>query len=138
MTPNQMFLIVKFQARIRGMICRKKLKASPKYKNLFKNHVDNGQASYLNERVQEIRNQLGDYKFDPSPDPSLAKISLVLRPSTILADHTKYQGQWVVGSNVRTGRGQLCWPDGSVYEGYWKDNKANGKGRLIHVDGSLY
>ena len=25
-----------------------------------------------------------------------------------------------------------------MYEGYWKDNKANGKGRLIHADGDVY
>ena len=30
------------------------------------------------------------------------------------------------------------WPDGSLYEGYWKDAKANGKGRLIHADGDVY
>jgi len=30
------------------------------------------------------------------------------------------------------------WPDGSMYEGYWMDNKANGKGRLIHADGDVY
>jgi hypothetical protein len=30
------------------------------------------------------------------------------------------------------------WPDGSMYEGYWKNGKANGKGRLIHADGDVY
>jgi hypothetical protein len=25
-----------------------------------------------------------------------------------------------------------------MYEGWWKDNKANGKGRLIHADGDVY
>ena len=30
------------------------------------------------------------------------------------------------------------WADGSKYEGYWKNDKANGKGRLIHADGDVY
>ena len=25
-----------------------------------------------------------------------------------------------------------------MYEGWWKDNKANGAGRLIHADGDVY
>jgi len=30
------------------------------------------------------------------------------------------------------------WKDGSKYEGYWKNDMANGKGRLIHSDGDVY
>ena len=30
------------------------------------------------------------------------------------------------------------WPDGSKYEGYWLNDQANGKGRLIHHDGDTY
>ena len=32
----------------------------------------------------------------------------------------------------------LILKDGSMYEGWWRDNKANGKGRLIHADGDIY
>ena len=28
--------------------------------------------------------------------------------------------------------------DGSLYEGEWRNNNANGKGRLIHNDGDYY
>jgi len=38
----------------------------------------------------------------------------------------------------RCGRGKQYWPDGSVYEGYWNNHTANGKGRLIHADGDAY
>lgn len=44
----------------------------------------------------------------------------------------------LVRSNTRQGKGIQVWPDGSMYEGWWKDNKANGKGRLIHADGDIY
>jgi hypothetical protein len=41
-------------------------------------------------------------------------------------------------SNTRDGRGKQIWPDGSLYEGFWRNDKANGKGRLIHSDGDVY
>ena len=41
-------------------------------------------------------------------------------------------------SSFRDGRGKQIWPDGSLYEGFWKNDKANGKGRLIHSDGDVY
>jgi hypothetical protein len=34
--------------------------------------------------------------------------------------------------------GKQIWPDGSIYEGYWQNNTANGTGRLIHADGDAY
>lgn len=36
------------------------------------------------------------------------------------------------------GRGVQLWPDGSRYEGFWKDGKACGPGRLIHANGDCY
>jgi hypothetical protein len=43
-----------------------------------------------------------------------------------------------VDINTRDGMGIQIWPDGSKYEGYWKADKANGRGRLIHADGDVY
>lgn len=54
LTPSQLWMIVKFQARVRGMLTRNRLKRSPKYNNLFKNHGV-GKGSYFNERVEEIK-----------------------------------------------------------------------------------
>ena len=30
------------------------------------------------------------------------------------------------------------WKDGSKYEGFWANDMANKKGRLIHADGDVY
>lgn len=38
----------------------------------------------------------------------------------------------------RCGKGILIWPDGSKYEGYFKNNKQHGRGRLIHSNGEIY
>ena len=55
-----------------------------------------------------------------------------------LENHARYEGEWIVGRDIRQGKGMQIWPDGSMYEGWWKDNKASGKGRLIHADGDVY
>lgn len=39
---------------------------------------------------------------------------------------------------MRDGFGTQVWPDGSRYEGYWANDKANGQGKLVHADGDVY
>lgn len=55
-----------------------------------------------------------------------------------LKNGASYLGQWLVGTNIREGKGVQIWPDGSLYEGYWRADKANGYGRLMHKDGDIY
>ena len=41
-------------------------------------------------------------------------------------------------TNQRCGRGvQIC-IDGSKYEGYWQNDRANIRGKLYHNDGDIY
>ena len=51
-----------------------------------------------------------------------------------------YTGQWRKSKDesVREGRGMLVWLDGTLYEGYFKNDKASMYGRLLHKDGELY
>ena len=60
------------------------------------------------------------------------------REALYLQNGSVYWGEWRTDSNVREGRGVQVWPDGSLYEGYWKNNKANFYGRLLHKDGDIY
>jgi hypothetical protein len=53
-----------------------------------------------------------------------------------MEDGSKYIGQFLNG--VRSGKGKQVWPDFSLYEGYWENDKTNGRGRLIHSDGDVY
>ena len=48
-----------------------------------------------------------------------------------------YTGQWMDGYS-RDGYGTQLWPDGSRYEGMWRNDKANGQGKLVHADGDIY
>ena len=36
------------------------------------------------------------------------------------------------------GFGSFYWADGNKYEGFWKNDNANGRGTLIHCDGDVY
>ena len=36
----------------------------------------------------------------------------------------EYEGQVLKDTTIRTGYGKLKWPDGSFFEGYWKNGKA--------------
>lgn len=38
----------------------------------------------------------------------------------------------------RDGLGVQLWPDGSKYEGMWKDDRCHGKGRMTHANGDVY
>jgi len=39
---------------------------------------------------------------------------------------------------MKDGKGRIIHFDAEVYEGDWKNNKANGKGTYTHVDGAKY
>ena len=41
--------------------------------------------------------------------------------------------KWVQKKANKHGKGIQVWADGSMYEGFWKNGKAHGKGRLIQV-----
>jgi hypothetical protein len=36
---------------------------------------------------------------------------------------------------IREGQGKQLWPDYTLYEGYWREDKPEGKGRMIHANG---
>ena len=60
------------------------------------------------------------------------------RAATKVEDGSVYIGEWCKNSNSRNGRGLQIYPDGSMFEGYWKDNKPNYYGRFVHKDGEMY
>ena len=63
---------------------------------------------------------------------------IILRSQVEYENKSVYYGEWNESTNQRHGRGIQVWLDGSKYEGYWKNDKANFKGILLHADGDLY
>lgn len=49
-----------------------------------------------------------------------------------------YKGQYNKRTGERDGVGVQIWPDGSRYEGLWRRDKANGRGRMTHANGDMY
>jgi len=91
------------------------------------------------ERVQKIRKEQGDFKYD-HVYPLVSGAKIEKRGVEQLEDNATYEGEWNTANNtrVRHGQGYQVWSDGSIYEGYWANDKANGMGRLIHADGDIY
>ena len=49
-----------------------------------------------------------------------------------------FKGQYNKKTGERDGVGIQIWPDGSKYEGMWRKDKANGRGRMTHANGDMY
>ena len=60
------------------------------------------------------------------------------RPRALISKCEIYIGEWLVGTDIREGRGISIWKDGSMYEGYYKNNLSYSIGRLLHSDGDIY
>lgn len=92
--------------------------------------------NYDNPNVASTRERLGPFNFNQTPNQYNYRV--VKRPMMDLGNQLRYQGEWMQGQNIRAGKGIQIWPDGSIYEGWWRQDKANGRGRLIHADGDVY
>ena len=91
-----------------------------------------------NEQVKHLVKTLQSNEYDPSYIPEDIDMSkLEERAMQVLEDEdgtpVKYQGQWIVGTKVKQGRGNLYWPNGSRYEGWWVNDKYHYKGRMVSV-----
>lgn len=69
---------------------------------------------------------------------SINERELETRDEAMMDNFAKYTGQWRIGTMIREGKGVQIWPDGSIYEGWWRENKAHGRGRIIHANGDIY
>lgn len=52
-------------------------------------------------------------------------------------DGAVYRGQ-IKQNGERHGYGIQIWPDGSKYEGNWRDDIRQGRGRLTNAEGDIY
>ena len=47
-----------------------------------------------------------------------------------------YEGDWK--NNWRNGKGKMTYEDGEIYEGAWKDDLMDGKGKMTYKNGDIY
>ena len=63
---------------------------------------------------------------------------LIQRQTHHSEDETMYLGQWNKQNDFKEGWGMQVEPDGSLYQGFWKNGMYDGPGRLIKTDSSVY
>ncbi|OMJ92067.1 hypothetical protein SteCoe_5272 [Stentor coeruleus] len=139
--------IIKLQCVLRGYIERKKVKTNIQTLQITKSitsssnlcrdslkEVQGNYPFYLNETVQIVKQKFNTFNFS---EPLHDGIETTKHGPVKLENEAIYIGEWNIKLE-RHGRGCQNWIDGSLYEGYWQNDRANCKGRLLHADGDVY
>ena len=68
-SPRQLILLSKIQARFRGMKTRERLRNQPDYASIFQKVEDKSLAveTYYSEKVQAMIEELGDFDYGKAP-----------------------------------------------------------------------
>jgi hypothetical protein len=136
---NNMHTIIKAQSIMKGLIVRKKVKSTLMYKqDTMTAHLEEfspvNRGKDTDTRDDEINSLFTNY-------PLLECFNndeIELRPPVEYPNESIYYGEWIKSTSTRCGRGIQTWTDGSRYEGYLVNDKANIKGKLIHRDKDSY
>jgi hypothetical protein len=136
--PKILKRIVLIQSFYRGIKSRKKVKAAmekAKEKRLMPDSDTDLQFKILNttNSISEQRLKELFTKLEPLKDHVKVTVQIIEYENESI-----YYGEWNNFSKQKHGRGINIWACGSVYEGYWRYNKANGYGILFHSDGDKY
>ena len=73
-------------------------------------------------KCRGILEELGPFDYDKYKPTALDESQLEERPAQWIDDKTWYQGQWIKGTQVRQGKGQMMKND-DYYWGWFIDNK---------------
>ena len=76
-------------------------------------------VDFTNETVKRLLNELGDFKPGKWTGGKTSD-----KPMAVLENNARYEGGW--NGSVREGYGVQVWSDGSIYQGHWAQDKANG------------
>ena len=130
--------IIKIQKLIRGYLSRKIFKNyyltyitpnkinlkptnKPIYQIISKTSITETQLEYLKKNFSPLNDNI-----------KTEKINL------IYPNFAEFSGDWNPKTKEKHGLGIQIWNDKSIYYGQWKNNKLNGKGKLIDPMGDTY
>ena len=129
--------LIKMQARLKGLITRNKIRNVRSSNKMGSYGQVRDTSNYTYSATTKITDdQLNDLfqRYKKLNDG----VTVQVRPPVEYENKAVYYGEWNIATNQRYGRGIQTWIDGSRYEGYWKNDKANIRGKLIHADGDIY
>ena len=80
-----------------------------------------------------MRHLLGTYKWSPTPDglKEITPLDYLERRPPIVKPSFTYDGEWNPHTNLKQGRGVLITRLGSIYEGWFLNDKFHFRGRII-------
>lgn len=87
-------------------------------------------TSYANEEARDVWEELGEYKAKQNVNKGISS-----RTVTTDSNGRRYLGTWDLAADKKQGFGVYVDVDGSIFEGYFKDDVRNGKGRHISSQG---
>lgn len=91
----------------------------------------------LSEKVQEIIRNIGPFILTDEEENYLKEARLLKSNPMLFQNNFIYIGTWNADGK-REGLGITYLPEGGMYEGFYKDDLMNGRGRLINIDGDYY
>lgn len=104
------------------------------YFTLFNPKYVRDMIKRVEKPIKNVYDKLGPFKIKKNEVPMLlvdSKVSIEFRKHIMKIDNGYYCGEWTVGDEYRHGRGVFFTEDKNLYEGFWINNKRNGRGRLI-------
>jgi hypothetical protein len=111
-----------------------------KTKNLVDPEMMKSPLKYVSPNVKKLFKKFGPFMYRKSDwnELKLDKTRLATSKLVKYRNSSRYYGQLRKGSEVKEGRGVMVFTDGSLYEGFWKNNKQSGKGRMIYKVDAIY
>ena len=121
-----------------AVLLSKKIDISETLLRAIRNIIRHGQLitefEASDSKGAQVRKEIGPFNKDCAFPLMLVR---VFKNKQTCADGKKYEGHWSK-DGMRDGYGVMNNGDGTLYEGYWQDNKFHGKGRHIDIDGGVY
>ena len=131
---DKLNMVIKIQRNLRSHQIISKLKSTNNHLSTIANPTLN--SSRLNQaELQEEELESLFKEYPPLNDGVILKINGPIKDSN---NHSIYFGEWDFSKNVKHGRGVQYFEEGAKYIGYFTQNRANIKGKLIHSDGDIY
>ena len=133
-SPKLLKHIITIQSKLRGMFLRNQIKNETRHKKFMPNDSSYKYTIVNSNKITEEDLRRLFQQYPPLNDG----VPVITKQTVEYENKAIFYGEWSTINNLRYGRGIQIWLDGSKYEGYWKNDKANEKGKLTHADGDIY